>query len=136
MASKNYTALYVHLVWCTKRRQPVLAPTWRKTLFFHIKAEGIQKGYHVDTVNGISDHVHALVGLKPTQTVSKLAKDLKGEASRWINERDLTDLRFEWARGYAAFTVSPKDVAMIRRYILNQEQHHGDFSTYAGWEIP
>ena len=112
----------------------MLESSWRKKLFFHIKARGIEKGYFIDVVNGVSDHVHCLVSLKPTHTVSKLVKDLKGESSRWINSEEFTPYHFEWARGYAAIAVSPSDVRKIRTYILRQEEHHQDFSSEVEWE--
>ncbi len=128
MPAKRFYALYIHIVWITKKRRPLLEPEWRKQLFLHIKKEAVAKGYHVEIVNGVSDHVHALVSMKPQEMVSKLVKDLKGASSRWINEQQFTYERFEWSRGYGAFAVSPQHIQRVRNYILNQEEHHLDFS--------
>ena len=71
-----------------------------------------------------SDHVHALIDLPTTHSVSKAVQLLKGSFSRWITQQSILPGEFAWARGYGAFSVSPRDVDRVAHYIANQEAHH------------
>jgi putative transposase len=75
-------------------------------------------------VNGMPDHIHMLVGMRPTQSLSELMQDIKGSSSGWINERKLTGSRFQWQEGYGAFSYSKRELPVIIDYIKKQEQHH------------
>ncbi len=75
-------------------------------------------------VNGIEDHVHCLAQLKPTITISELMKNVKARSSKYINDRQLTPVRFEWQEEYGAFACSRSRIGNIYRYIQNQEEHH------------
>lgn len=76
-------------------------------------------------INGVEDHVHLLVKLKPTVRFSDFLRDLKANSSSWAKETGVG--KFSWQRRYGAFTVSESQVAIVRRYIRNQEQHHRKF---------
>ena len=130
MSNRSYSCIYLHIVWTTKHRKPFLQPDWRWELFEHIREEAHRKGYYIDMINGVDDHVHVLVGLNPVHSVSKMIKDIKGESSRWINDQEFLDVQFAWQRGYAVFSVSPGAVKIVRDYIKNQQMHHKERS----WE--
>ena len=70
------------------------------------------------------DHVHVFVGLKPTQSISDLVRDIKASSSGFINEKGWVKGRFSWQEGFGAFTYSKSSVDNVVNYILNQEQHH------------
>ena len=74
--------------------------------------------------DGMPDHVHVFVGMRPTQSVSELLQDIKGNSSKWINERKLVKGKFEWQEGYGAFSYSKSQVKDVVVYIANQELHH------------
>jgi REP element-mobilizing transposase RayT len=74
-------------------------------------------------VGGIADHVHLLVGLKTTHCLADVMRTLKGDSSRWMHD-EMRMPKFEWQEGYGAFTVSASNVAAVREYVRNQEQHH------------
>ena len=120
----SYYQIWAHLVWATYLRQPFLTKGIRIKLMKQIKKISLEKGYHLDCINGVEDHLHCLCSLKSTQTISKLAKDFKGVSSNWINSNKLTDEVFSWQEGYSAFSVSKKDLPIVRQYIYNQEKHH------------
>ena len=122
--SGNYIALYVHLIWTTKRREPLLTPTTRYALFDHLRREALGKEINLRIVNGVADHVHGLVSLKSTQAVASVVKELKGESSRWLNQQGWFDGPFVWQDGYGAISVSPQHVPRVIRYMFNQEKHH------------
>ncbi len=75
-------------------------------------------------VNGVEDHVHCLIGLKPVVSVSELMKTVKAKASKYINDHSLTSCRFEWQEGYGVFSYSQSQVDKVYKYIQNQEAHH------------
>ena len=70
------------------------------------------------------DHIHILIGMRPTQSLSDLMQDIKGSSSRWINENRFLSTRFSWQEGYGAFSHSKSHVNRVIQYIKNQEKHH------------
>lgn len=119
-----YIKIWVHLVWATKNREPLLTQSIRQNVFTHIKENALKKGIHVDYVNGHIDHVHVLASLSSEQTISKIIQLMKGESSFWINQNNLTKSKFEWQDEYFAVSVSESNVHILRAYIMNQEIHH------------
>ncbi len=89
-----------------------------------MKEYSIEQNISLDTINGIEDHVHSLVSLQPSMSVSEAVNRLKGESSHWINSEKLIEGQFSWQDGYGAFSVSNHFVGQIRKYIRNQEEHH------------
>lgn len=75
-------------------------------------------------VNGVEDHVHCFIGLKPTVSVSDLMQTVKAKSSKYINDHSLTPKRFEWQDGYGVFSYSQSQVDKVYKYIQNQEVHH------------
>jgi REP element-mobilizing transposase RayT len=75
-------------------------------------------------VNGVVDHVHCFIGLKPAVSVSELMKTVKAKSSKYINDHSLTANRFEWQEGYGVFSYGQSQIDKVYRYIQNQEEHH------------
>jgi REP element-mobilizing transposase RayT len=120
----GYLKMWIHLVWATKNREPMLAKAVRDILFPHMKENARDKNIYVDCINGYTDHVHVLISLKPTQTIAGLAQLLKGESSYWINKNNLLARKFEWQDDYFGVSVSPNELDRVRDYIKYQEVHH------------
>jgi len=106
---------------------PLINKDWRERL--HSYMGGIIKGLGGVplAIGGIEDHIHLLVGLKSTHRLDYLLRDLKADSSAWVH-RELKK-KFEWQKGYSAFTVSPTSIEGVKKYILNQETHHGKESS-------
>ncbi len=121
---QTFTALWVHLIWATKNREPILHKSIRIPLYKQIRIIAAQKGYQLDFINGVEDHVHCLFSVPPSLSISQIAKNIKGASSHWLNRQGLMEGPFEWQDGYAAFSVSPSNVQRVRNYIKNQETHH------------
>ena len=81
-------------------------------------------GHKVLQINGMSDHVHVLIGMRPTQALSELMKQLKQDSSKWINEKGFVNGKFSWQAGYGAFSYTKAQVPKIIDYIKNREEHH------------
>ncbi len=119
-----FLKIWIHLVWSTKNRQPVLTEDIRQILFTHIKENAKEKNIHVDFLNGYIDHVHMLISLNADQTIAKIVQLLKGESSYWVNKNKLCPGKFEWQGDYFAASVSESGVNRVREYIKDQESHH------------
>jgi len=119
-----FVRIWVHLIWSTKNRKALIVPGLKPSLLEHVKANAKKKNIWIDTLNSVSDHVHALISLGAEQSISKVGMLLKGESSHWINVHNLTNSKFEWQDEYIAISVSESNVETVRRYIINQEDHH------------
>jgi putative transposase len=131
---KTYHALWVHLVWATKYRQPLIVPSLKLPLYNKMREIAKEKNFYLDFINGIEDHVHLLVGLKPSDSIPKIVKDLKGITHTWVRDKALSDDYFHWQDGYAAISVSPDRVPTVRGYIRKQEVHHKKVNYATEWE--
>jgi REP element-mobilizing transposase RayT len=121
----SWVRVYVHLVFCTKNREPLLLSSdLRKNMFQHIKTNTAEKDIWLDCVSGWQEHAHCLFSLGKEQTISNVAKLIKGESSFWINHNNLIENKFVWQDDYWAVGVSESHVQAVRRYIHNQEKHH------------
>jgi putative transposase len=120
----NYIALHIHLICTTKNKEPLLISKIRYPLLEHIRENAIIKGIKIRIINGVEDHLHCLVSLRPTQCVADVINTIKGESSHWLNEQGWLNTHFEWQDGYGAIAVSPQFFGKVNQYIFNQETHH------------
>jgi putative transposase len=120
----GYIKIWVHLVWTTKNREPILTSGIRQKLFSHIRENAAEKGIYVDFINGYLDHVHCLISLGPGQNIDKILMLIKGESSFWVNKNRICNKKFEWQSDYFAVSVSESGIIRVREYIKNQERHH------------
>jgi putative transposase len=121
---QTYAALWVHLVWATKYRQPLITKKLKYSLYDEIRKICREKGYYLDFINGVEDHVHLLISLAPKFSVSEVVKNIKGCSQKWVIQSQLIDEYFEWQDGYAVISVSPSNLPKVRNYIKNQEIKH------------
>ena len=125
----SYIASYFHLVFSTKDRMRLIMPEWEDRFWSYMG--GIIKGMDAVPlkINGMDDHGHVLTSTKSKHRLDYFLRDLKGESSLWIHKE--FDRRFEWQKGYSAFSVSPSAVEYVKRYVANQKEHHRrvDFKT-------
>ncbi|SEJ47559.1 REP element-mobilizing transposase RayT [Cyclobacterium xiamenense] len=120
----TFSQIYIHYVFAVERRENLLEKPWREEVFKYIA--GIIKGKKQKPiiVNGVSDHVHVFVGLKPVVSISDLVRDIKNNSSNFINERNFLKSKFSWQEGYGAFSHSHSQLDTVYQYIANQENHH------------
>jgi len=120
----GYVKIWLHIVWTTKNREPLLTDKIRGKVLDHIRENADRKGIYLDTINGHVEHVHCLVSLDSGQTVDKIVGLLKGEASHWVNQNNLTTQKFGWQDKYFAVSLSESALNRVRTYIRNQQEHH------------
>ena len=119
-----YTKIYLHIVWSTKERKPLITKELKPLLLNHIIENSKTKNIFIDSINCVEDHVHLLISLGIEQTLSKTMMLIKGESSFWVNKQKIIPSKFEWQDEYFAASVSHTSIESVRRYIANQEEHH------------
>lgn len=130
-------SVFVHAVWATWDRAPLLTEALRTTAYRAIGAKCEELGVQVLALGGVDDHVHLLVRLPATLSVAMLIKEVKGSSGHALAR--LTMARgefFKWQGAYGAFSVSPRDLDMIIAYIKNQTEHHRQRDVIVEWELP
>jgi putative transposase len=140
----SFVKIWVHLVFATKNREPLLIKEFRYDVYKHIIENCKEKEIFLQAINGHTDHIHCLISLGKDQTISKVSQLIKGESSFWINKNHLTEGKFSWQDDYFAVSVSESQVNAVVNYIKNQEVHHAkksfdeevsEFMTKYGWSI-
>lgn len=116
--------VWIHFVWTTKDREPLLTESIRYKVFEHIRENAKAKNIFIGALNGWVEHVHCLVSLGSGQTIDEVMRLLKGESSHWINKNQLCHGKFQWQDEYFAVSVSESLLGNARAYIDSQEQHH------------
>lgn len=125
----TYSKLNYHLVFSTKNRIPMIDKSFQDELYGYIGGILRGSGGVLLTAGGMPDHVHLLAGWGTSISVAKMLQLLKTNSSKWMNERPGMPIgRFGWQEGYSAFTVSESQIEVVRKYILNQEEHHRKMS--------
>ena len=122
--ANTYTQLYFHVVFAVKGRQNLISKSWQSELYKYIAGIIKNQDQKLMIINGISDHVHILIGTKPNCNLSTLVKDIKSNSSKWVNEQKLLVGKFEWQIGFGAFTIGQSQLSTTINYIKEQETHH------------
>ncbi len=130
----NKLSLFLHLVWATWDRLPMITPDIERRLYRAIEREAIVDRCTVLALNGTADHVHVVLIIPPTATIADLVKNLKGSSSHFVNEVLRPELPFKWQGSYGAFTVSRWDLEQVVGYVKNQKQHHAASTLLQEWE--
>jgi len=120
----SYVKIWIHAVWTVKNRESLLNQDIRRKVFEHIHENALQKEIMMEIVNGYHNHVHCLFRLKNNQTIENVMQLIKGESSFWFNRSDLSKLKLNWQKEYFAVSVGESQVAKVKNYISNQEEHH------------
>ncbi len=119
-----YTQLYLHLVWATWDRLPLIRPEIRRTIYGAIQDQLRKHRCEVIAIGGIEDHVHVLTRFPTTEPIANIVKHAKGASSNLMTQHVARGEFFKWQGYYGAFTVAKPHVAHVRSYVLNQEEHH------------
>lgn len=120
----TFSQLYIQYVFSVKGRENLLQKPWRDEVFKYISGIIKSKGQKPIIVNGVLDHVHVFVGLKPSINISDLIRDIKSSSTNFINSQKYIKGKFSWQEGYGVFSYSHSQIESVYNYILNQETHH------------
>ena len=120
----TYTKLFIHAVFAVRGRENIISSKLKDDLYKYITGIVTNNEQKLMIINGTPDHIHILIGIKPTIALSDLIRDIKANSSRFINEKRWVQGRFEWQHGFGAFTCNPAELDTIINYIKNQKEHH------------
>ena len=122
--ANSYHQIYLQAVFAVKYRNAVLDKEWRNIVWGVIGNLINESGCKTILVNGVEDHVHCFIGLKPVVSISELMKSVKSKSSKYINDHKLTEEHFAWQKGYGVFSYGHSQIDRVFKYIQNQEEHH------------
>jgi REP element-mobilizing transposase RayT len=120
----TYSQIYIQIVFAVQGRQNILRKDWRQEVFKYMSGIVKHKGHKPIIVNGVDDHVHVFVGLKPSMALSDLIRDTKNNSTNFINDHNWIKGKFCWQEGYGAFSYHKSQSGTVVNYILNQPEHH------------
>ena len=120
----TFSQIYIQIVFAVKGRQNLIDKSWQTELHKYIAGIIKEKGQKPIMVNGMPDHIHAFVGLRPAAAIADIARDIKNNSAGFINEHKFIKGKFTWQEGYGAFSFSHSHIGKVSDYILNQEEHH------------
>ena len=123
--ANTYTQLYVHCVFAVQNRFGLIGKNWKDDLYKYMAGIIEKQKHKLYVINGMPDHIHALISMNPSQSTSDLIYHIKRSSSIWINDNKLVQGKFSWQEGFGAFSLSKKDAYSVINYIKNQESHHG-----------
>ena len=122
--ANTYSQLYIQIVFAVKGRQNLISNKWKEELYKYITGIVSNQQQKLIAINGMPDHIHILIGLKPNKMLSDLVRDIKANSSRFINEKGWVNGKFEWQTGFGSFSYSNSQLTNVINYIQNQEEHH------------
>ena len=136
--SHCHKEIYLHLVWATRHREPLLTPQIERRIHRCIQSEAERLGVTVLAIGGLTDHVHFVVQIPANLSISDLMKQVKGVSSRFalselVGKENLLPY-FGWQEGYSVFSLSRSHLDKVIPYVRNQRQHHADQTTWLTWE--
>lgn len=126
--ANTYTSIYIHLVFAVKHREAMLVPVYRPRIFQYMCGILHADGHEPVAIGGTDNHVHLLIKYNINKLIPDMVRDLKANASKFVNQELVFRQRFEWQRGYGAFSVSPRDVEPVVEYIKSQPEHHNNMT--------
>ena len=120
----TYTHLLIHIVFATKGRERIISADMRPLLYSYIGGIIRELKGALIAINGMEDHIHLLISMHPTLSISELVRVVKANSSKWTKEKWPQQAQFAWQEGYGAFSVSESAAKDVALYIANQEEHH------------
>ncbi|GMT44721.1 MAG: transposase [bacterium] len=120
--SQSLSKIYVHCVFSTKNREPFIKDSIRNDLYSYIVGTLSNLHSYVTEVGAHHDHIHILCILPRTITTANLISKIKTSSSKWFKKQGIAN--FAWQNGYGSFSVSASELSVVKKYILNQDEHH------------
>jgi REP element-mobilizing transposase RayT len=131
---RTKVAMFVHLIWGTWDRLPLLTDEIVRDVYRGIRAKCAEFGATIVALGGVEDHVHLVIELPATVALADLVGQVKGASAHLATHRLMPGEFFKWQGSYAAYSVSPNAVPRVADYIARQREHHAAGSTIPDWE--
>jgi REP element-mobilizing transposase RayT len=120
----TYSQIYIHVIFAVRSRESLIQPQWEERLYKYITGIVKNKEQKMLAIKGISDHIHFLIGMKPSCCLSDLVREIKKSSNDFIKENRFTKFKFNWQEGFGAFSYSHSQLNNVIHYIMNQKDHH------------
>ena len=120
----TYVQAYFHLVFAVQNRDALIKKTWKDKLEKYITGIIQNNGNKLIAIASMPDHIHIFIGYNLNQTIPDLVETIKTSSNHWIKNNNLSKFKFNWQKGYGAFTHSHSQINVVAKYVLNQESHH------------
>lgn len=124
MMADTYTQSYFHLVFAVKHRNALIMGQWKNELEKYITGIIQHYKHKLLAIGSLPDHIHIFIGYNVNQLIPDLVEEIKTSSNKWIKQNELSKFKFDWQKGYGAFTYSRSQIDSVVKYVLNQEQHH------------
>ncbi|MFZ1370704.1 MAG: IS200/IS605 family transposase [Ferruginibacter sp.] len=122
--ANTYTQIHLQLIFAVQNRRSLIQESWEDRLYEYITGIVQQHTHKMIIINGMPDHLHIVIGMRPIQSLSDLMQDIKGSSSKWINDNKLSAGKFNWQEGFGAFSYSKSQLPKLIEYVKNQKEHH------------
>ncbi len=122
--ANTYSQIYIHIVFTVKYREQLIKNENRESLHKYIAGIISKRRQKLLAIFAMPDHIHILIGLTPDKSISDLVRDIKSASSKFISDNNWVKGKFEWQKGYGAFSYSKSQIDNVINYIKNQEEHH------------
>ncbi|TRX09744.1 IS200/IS605 family transposase [Flavobacterium gawalongense] len=122
--SGTFSQIYIQIVFAVKGRQSLINNSWEEELYKYITGIVQNKGQKMLAINGMPDHIHIFIGMKPSCCLSDLVREVKKSSNEFINDKKFCSRTFSWQEGYGVFSYSHSALDNVIAYIMNQKQHH------------
>lgn len=124
MGVGTFSQIYIQLVFAVKGRQSLISQKWEEELYKYITGIIQNKGQKMLAINGMPDHIHILIGMKPSCCLSDLVREVKKSSNEFVKQKGYSPFKFQWQEGYGAFSYSHSALDNVIRYIQKQKEHH------------
>jgi len=122
--ANTYTQSYFHLVFAVKNRNALIRKEWKNDLEKYISGIIQNHKHKLIAIGTMPDHIHIFLGYNLNHLIPNLVEEIKTSSNSWIKYNKLSNFRFEWQKGYGAFTYAHSQLDSVANYVLNQEAHH------------
>ncbi len=122
--SDTFAQLYIQIVFAVKGRESLIHNHWEEELYKYTTGIITNKGQKLIVINGMPDHIHILIGMKPTCSISDLVREIKKATNEFIKAKGFVKGKFNWQEGFGAFSYSHSHLDKVVKYINNQKIHH------------
>ena len=116
--------MYIQTVFAVKNREGLISQSWEEELNKYTTGIIQNRGHKMLAIGGMPDHVHIFIGLKPSEALSDLVREVKKATQEFVTEKNFSPHPFNWQSGYGAFSYSRSHMDRVCKYILNQKEHH------------
>ena len=120
----TFSQIYIQVVFAVQNREYMIQSSWEEELYKYISGIVKNKEQKMLAIHGMPDHIHFLIGMKPSCCLSDLVREVKKSSTEFIKEKKFSKFKFNWQEGYGAFSYSHSQIDSVVNYIMNQKAHH------------